>query len=228
MDNFYGLNYKNCHLFMGLDKDLLSKLFSSKYVQLINFNKGEYVFNQLEVPRYLYILVSGAVTVGKNDINGKRTIVNVFRDKGTVFGEIYLYLNTKAYDYSCNCILDSHVLAISKDLLLDDNMSLTNLQSKLSQNMLTILSEKAFHLNQKLLIQSSYSLRQKIAHFLLQQEIVNNIVSLPYNREELAEYIVTTRPSLSRELGNMERDGLINVSKSIIKIKDLDGLKNLL
>ena len=91
--------------------------------------------------------------------------------------------------------------------------------------MLSILSSKAYFLNQKLLIQSSATLKQKIAKFLLQELEGKNKVELRYNRETLANYIGTTRPSLSRELSNMEEERYIIVEKSSIKLMDIEGLK---
>ena len=45
------------------------------------------------------------------------------------------------------------------------------------------------------------------------------------NREELSDYLGTTRPSLSRELMAMQDEGLIEVERSSFKIKDREGLE---
>ena len=48
------------------------------------------------------------------------------------------------------------------------------------------------------------------------------------NREELADFVNTARPSLSRELMSMQTDGLIRVDKRTIQILDFDRLNELL
>ena len=46
-------------------------------------------------------------------------------------------------------------------------------------------------------------------------------------REELADFLGVARPSLSRELMRMQADGLIEVSKKYIYIKDQDSIEML-
>ena len=51
--------------------------------------------------------------------------------------------------------------------------------------------------------------------------------SLAMNREELADYLGTTRPSLSRELMKMQQEQLIETDKYTIKIVDRNALETL-
>ena len=74
------------------------------------------------------------------------------------------------------------------------------------------------------------SLKQRVAAFLLEesetQQSRSSIVSLSLNREELAAFLNTTRPSLSRMLQQMQEEGLLRiVSRSQIEITDEEGLK---
>lgn len=74
---------------------------------------------------------------------------------------------------------------------------------------------------------SSFSLRQKIATFLIQTE-KENISNTGMTRQQMADFLATTRPSLSRELLSMEDSGLIELNGSEIKIKNREELENLL
>ena len=98
--------------------------------------------------------------------------------------------------------------------------------------MLKILSRKAFFLNQKVLILSSFTLRQKIASYLLQRVresgLKNESLNLIFKREELADFIGTTRPSLSREMLLMQDDGIIELDKNTFKVIDLEKLQELI
>lgn len=47
-------------------------------------------------------------------------------------------------------------------------------------------------------------------------------------RQQMADFMATTRPSLSRELLSMEDSGLIELNGSEIKIKNREELENLL
>lgn len=211
-------------LFKDFTKDEINRFIEYSNAKIIDYKIGNYIFNQGENPKYLYILLDGIVQVEKIDVDGRRYMVNMFEKAGTIFGEVYLYIDNKEYDYSCVAIKNSKVLQIPREYASSEELEKN---PKLLKNMLSILSSKAYFLNQKLLIQSSATLRQKIAKFLLQQLEGKDKVELKYNRETLANYIGTTRPSLSRELSNMEDEGYILIEKNSIKVVDIEGLKYL-
>lgn len=224
------INLKNlkCKLFNGLSDDEFRLIEQNANLKVLKFNKGENVFVTGDIPEFLFVLIDGAVTIEKTDINGKRTIVNTFTNSGTVFGEVYLYLRDRSYDYTCHSIQSSEILAIPKEFIISLRTEDFESYSIIVQNMLEILSEKAFHLNQKLLIHSSFSLRQKISNYLLQVSGNSDTIKLVFNREELAQYIGTTRPSLSRELMNMEEENIISVDKDTIRILNRDYLEDII
>ena len=84
-------------------------------------------------------------------------------------------------------------------------------------------------LNKKMSILNAESLKGRIAVYLLslQQSSKRMVFDLPMNRQELAEFLNVKRPSLSRELSNMQRDGIIDVYRSSVKILDMERLREL-
>lgn len=214
---------KKSTLFKSFTDSEIKEILESEDCNVLEVEKNAYVFNQGDNPTHMYILLSGAVQVEKIDINGKRSIVNIFNEPGTVFAEVYLYLANHPYDYGCLSRKSSKILAIKKEFFQGESI----VQRRIVQNMLEILSSKAFYLNQKLLIISSFTLKQKIANYLLQRCKSDSEIELDYNREELADYMGTTRPSLSRELSSMEKQGLISLKKASIEIRDMESLRDL-
>ena len=73
--------------------------------------------------------------------------------------------------------------------------------------MLSILAGKAFFLNQKLQVVSAGSIRQKISRWIMQNIQEDGVVPLHLTREEMADYLGVPRPSLSRELMAMQKEG---------------------
>lgn len=213
-------------LFRDLSKEEIDEFLEESGSDSKLFYEGQYIFEELERPDYLYILLSGQVQVEKLDPSGKRMIVNKFNKKGTIFGEVYLYLNKYEYDYSCLATVDSQVLRIPRQaLLIGDKPSPIN--RKINENMLAILSEKAYFLNQKILILASRNLREKIIKFLIQRMDENHKVNLTITREEMADFIGVTRPSLSRELMKMQNLGLLTIDKNIIYLNSEEAYKYL-
>lgn len=210
-------------LFIGLsDSEIESIIDEMGAVE--EYDEDEYIFSQDETPEYLFILLDGMVSVENIDENGKRSIVNVFKDSGTIFGEVYLFLGERMYDYSARSMKKSKILKLSREFF--DNIYDYEYGKIINSNMLNILSGKALYLNQKLLLLSEVKLRQKLNNFILNNMDDDMIVRLKLNREELADFLGTTRPSLSRELMKMESDGIIETEKNIIIVKNIFELKN--
>lgn len=189
------------------------------------YQKDSFIFFEGDLPKALFILKSGVVQIEKNDADGKRTIMNRFETPETVFGEVYAFLQSTPYDYSCRIIADAEILSIPANIL-SVSATLPAVQTKIVQNLLSILAHKAYFLNQKLLIFSSFTLRKKIAVYLLQQAHGQPKITLTLNREAMAEYLAVPRPSLSRELMNMQKDKLLTISKDTITV-NIDKLEAL-
>lgn len=202
-------------LFQNLREDEIAELMERQEISTIQLDKGVYVFLQGEEPEYVYILLEGAVQVESLGADGRRTILNRFSEPGTVFAEVYAYLDHKTYDYSCQVTKKARILRMEKSLLLPRENP-DPIAGKLLISMLTILSEKAYYLNQKLMIVGEMTLRAKILKFLQNRANADGVVQLEFNREEMADFLGTTRPSLSRELKNMENEGIAVVGKNAI------------
>ena len=189
------------------------------------YQKDSFIFFEGDLPKALFVLKSGVVQIEKNDADGKRIIMNRFETPETVFGEVYAFLQSIPYDYSCRIIADAEILSIPANIF-STSATLPAVQTKIVQNLLSILAHKAYFLNQKLLIFSSFTLRKKIAVYLLQQAHGQPKITLTLNREAMAEYLAFPRPSLSRELMNMQKDKLLTISNDTITI-NIDRLEDL-
>ena len=92
------------------------------------------------------------------------------------------------------------------------------------------LTNKIFVLNKSITNLTFNSVRQKICNFLITEYKLQNSenIKLKMTKEKIAESLGITRPSLSRELINMKDMGIIDYSRSYIKILDLEEIENIL
>ena len=212
-------------LFKDIPQEELGCYLTAINAKTISYPKDSFIFFEGDMPTAFFILKSGAVQIEKNGLDGKRIIMNRFETPDTVFGEVYAFLQSIAYDYSCRVIADSQVLCIPAQMFSSPIPS-SAAQIKMVTNLLHVLAHKAYFLNQKLLIFSSFTLRKKIAVYLLQQANGSSRITLNLNRESMAEYLAIPRPSLSRELMNMQKDGLLSLSKDTVTL-NIEALENL-
>jgi CRP-like cAMP-binding protein len=221
----------------------MESLESSKLFQLINeteterilkcsksrnkeYPAGTYIFEQGGVPTRLFLLLGGQVQICKDFTSGKRDVLYLV-EAGNVFGEIFLFGDKKHYWYDAVAITDVTVLEMPWDFFYHFCSNACDHHKQLTQNMLEILSENNFKITRKLHIVSTSSLRERIAIWLIDSMDESSHVELRMNREQLADFLGVARPSLSRELMRMQKDGLIEVGRHFIKVCDKNAVEML-
>jgi len=218
---------QNCVLFAGIPDAELPRLISSIKAETASYDKGELIFSQLDEPRKTMILLTGSVAICNDTNLGRRNVVALLDHPGELFGEVFVFLNKETYGNYAQAVTAAKVLEIPKAAFSTFPKGESEWQVKMISNMMTILARKAYFLNQRLQIISGVTLRQKIARMLLLHALPDGRVNLRMNREELADFLNTTRPSLSRELMQMQEDGFIKVEKRTIYLTDIDNLSRI-
>ncbi len=187
---------------------------------------GTYIFEQGGVPSRLFLLLEGQVQICKDFTSGKRDVLYLV-EGGNVFGEIFLFGDRKHYWYDAVAVTDVTVMEMPWDFFYHFCSNACDHHKQLTQNMLEILSENNFNITRKLHIVSTSSLRERLAIWLIDSMDENCVVELHMNREQLADFLGVARPSLSRELMKMQKEGLIKADRKKIKICDRDAVEML-
>lgn len=221
-------NLKNCPLFSGMSEEDVSICLACSGSDVRSYEKDDIVFYQKDEPTHLLVLIEGTVAVCNDTATGKRSIVTIIEQRGELFGEVFVFLNRREFDHYAQALTAAKVLRLPRDFLSYPSTEHAALQGKLISNMLAILAQKAYFLNQKVQILSCATLRQKIASIFLRHCDADGKVMLSMNREALADFLNTARPSLSRELMSMQEEGMIQIQKREIYITDLNAMQNIL
>lgn len=214
------MDLRQISIFKNLTDDQLQDIKDRNIIDEKLYKKDEHIFRIGDVTGDMYYLIQGSILVYKIDPNGKRFIIKKFK-KPAVFGEVYSYLK-EPFDFFAQAEIDSKVLVIH------DFASIFNhAPQKFLKSYIDLLSKKCLQLSRTNQITSQVTLRQKIAKYLiLNQEDLK--VSMDLNREEWADILATTRPSLSRELSNMIDDGLIEIKDKEITITNLSQMADII
>lgn len=222
---------KHCILFKDLTteelKNLLANINYSIYDNCKNCDECHGCMIALEGDKcdVLGIVIHGELEVQKHYASGK--VVTLAKlSKGNTFGEAIAFSETNIYPATIVTSKGSIILYISKK----DIISMCSAYPKVLNNFMQLLSSKILLLNRKIKELSFETLRQKISNYLLTQYEIQKTLALvlPVSRKDLAEHLGVQRPSLSREFVNMKDDGLIDFNKSLVQIKDLEGIEDIL
>lgn len=210
---------EHCKLFQKITEPEVERILNCSKSVIKKYPEGSYIFAQDEIPTKLFLLLEGKVQICKDFRNGKRDILYLV-EPGNVFGEIFLFGDKKHYWYDALTISDVKVLELPWDFFYHFCSNACDHHKQLTQNMLEILSENNFEITRKLHIVTTASLRERITIWLWDAVDENGVVQLQMNREQLADFLGVARPSLSRELMRMQKDGLIEAVGKTIVVKD--------
>lgn len=214
MENYYDI-LKKVELFEGIDENDYESILSCLYARTVHYNKNQNVFHKDDPVTNAGIILSGQVQVLKEDYYGNRSIVTKLT-KGALFGETFVCADIKKLPVSVIAEAESEILFIDYQKLIHSCKSTCAFHSRLIYNMLRIVARKNIMLNQKIELLSKRTTREKLLAYLAAeaQKAGNNNFLIPFNREELADYLSVDRSAMSAELGRMRDDGLIQFHKN--------------
>ena len=200
-------------LFSGLDRAVLCRQLKVMKAEKALCERGKMLQSAGAPIRRFGIVLSGAVQVCVDDIEGNRMIMAEVAP-GISFAESLCFLNTRESPVYIFASEDSEVLWLSTEALFSDPADpfLTELQRRFT----AALAEKALTMNNRIQVLSRLSLRGKLTAYFtgLAATQGSDAIRLPMNREDTAAYIGVNRSALSRELARMKKEGLIDYRKN--------------
>ena len=218
------ISLKNTGLFREVTPTEIQKMMKCAGAVTKEYQTGEYIFREEDIPQFLYLILEGEVSIVKDFTSGRQDILYM-AGTGEVFGENFFNPEEKPYWFNAVANEKSMILLLPWKFFFGFCSNACEHHQQLIRNMLEIMAVRSFDMTKKAHILSSTTLREKIAVWLL-ENMENGSVDTGMNREEMASYLGVTRPSLSREMMKMQREGIIEVEKGRIVICDMDKLNN--
>ena len=219
------MQLQQLQIFHNLTEEELKKSLVCSQAVVRKYKKNEYIFQQGDAPKKLYFVLEGEIELGSINLNGKVTRISRVT-VGEEFGEVEMFLRQSAYSGYARAKKEVSVLEVSQSFFGGRCERNCVHHSKVVFNMLQLFAEKADKHNHQIEVLTSGNLRQRVAAYLLENSNPDYRVKLQMNREDLAAYLNTTRPSLSRMLLNLQEGGIIRiVNRKVIEILDYDRLQ---
>lgn len=210
---------KRTQMFSGVgDKEILSML-SCLGARLKTYEKGEYVLRQGEHIRDITLLVGGNLHIQKDDYWGNRSILGRIA-VGEMFGEAYVAPESGALLNDVVALEDSAVMFFDVNRVITTCPTACRFHAVVVQNMFFAISEKNRRLVQKLDHMSRRTIREKLISYLSEEAKKNNnsSFSIPFNRQQLADFLSVDRSAMSNELCKMRNEGLLEFEKNAFRL----------
>ena len=220
---------KETRLFRDMTPEQLAVLMPCFQATVRPFSKGDLLCLTGQEQTTIGLVLSGRILVQKEDGNGGRLIIGVF-GPGDLFGEVAAFAGSGRWPNTVQADSAGHVLFIPYAKISSPCCVACDAHQVMTRNMLRILADKAMNMNQRIGFIRRKGMREKLAAWLYDQyrQAGSKTFHTTMNREALADYLNVSRPSMSRELGRMKQEGIIDYFKSSFSITDPERLSLIL
>ena len=210
---------KRTQLFAGVGNDEIISMLSCLGARLHTYKNGEYVLRQGEHLSDIIVLVEGNLHIQKDDYWGNRSILGQIA-AGEMFGEAYIAPESGALLNDVVAVADSTVIFFDVKKIITTCSSACRFHTMVVQNMFFAISEKNRKLVQKLGHMSKRSTREKLISFLSEEAKQHNSsnFTIPFNRQQLADFLSVDRSAMSSELCKMRDEGLLEFNKNSFRL----------
>ncbi|HKL73849.1 MAG TPA: Crp/Fnr family transcriptional regulator [Clostridia bacterium] len=207
-------------LFRNIKNTEMSFLLKCLSARIEVFEKNSYIFTAGEIISNIGIVVSGKAHIIKDDHWGNRTILsNLIR--GELFGEAFIFADLEVSPISVVAVERCEILFLDSHKLLTTCPKPCLYHTAIISNMVKILAQKTLQLTQKMHFITQKKTRDKLLNYLSYQEVrvKSKSFNIPFNRQELADYLSVERSAMSKELCKMRDEGILEFNKSHFTLK---------
>ena len=211
----YLQNMKKCPLFEGIDDSSLLKMLCCLGARVEEYEKRNTILSEGEEAKNIAVLLSGEAQQIRIDYYGNRSIISEV-SKNEVFGEDFACAEAGELPISVVAKEAAEVMFIDSSHLLHTCHNNCGFHQQLIYNLMKILASKTVRFHERIEITSHRTTREKLLAYLTIESKKQGKESfeIPFNRQELADFLEVERSGLSVEISKMKREGIIKNQKN--------------
>lgn len=206
-------------LFQGFKEEEVQGMLSCLSARTAHYKKGEFIFYMGDFISSVGMVLQGSVQVIREDAWGNCQILAKMGE-GQLFGESYACSGKEPLMVSVVALQESKILFLDVRKMLTVCSSACQFHSRLIQNLLSVMAGRNLILTAKIDHISQKTIREKVMSYLSWQskKIGSKSVEIPFNRQQLADYLAVDRSALSAELSKMRKEGMIEYERNYFNL----------
>ena len=206
---------KKCPLFDNIEQESLLRMLVCLDAKVESFDKKYTIFAEGSPAKYIGIVLSGSAQIIRIDYYGNRSILSDIRPS-EVFAEAFACAEVPALPVSVIADEPCEVMLINCNHILHTCANSCGFHQQLIFNLMKDLAAKTLMFHQRIEVTSKRSTREKLMTYLLLQakKAASDRFDIPFDRQELADYLEVDRSGLSAEISKLRREGVIDCNKN--------------
>lgn len=214
MKDFFDI-LRECPLFDRIGDESLKEMLGCLNAKERSYKKGDAVFAEGDKAKYLGIVLEGSVQLVRVDYYGNRSILTNI-EPPQLFGEAFACAGMKSLPVDAVAATDTRILLLDAQRIARPCGNACPCHGQTILNLLHIVAKKNLVLHQKIEITSKRSTREKLMTYLLLQakNAKSHTFTVPYDRQELADYLEVDRSGLSAEISKLRNEKVLECRRS--------------
>ncbi len=205
---------KKCPLFSQIKDNQLTALLHCLGATVKIFKKKETILEEGQPARYIGIVLSGCTQMIQLDYYGNRSIVSTAAPS-ELFAESFACAEVPSIPLSVVATEPSEVMLIDCRRIIHSCSNACDFHQQMIYNLLKNVADKNILFHQKIEITAKRSTREKLMAYLTLQakKAGSQSFTIPFDRQELADYLEVERSGLSAEISKLRKEGILKSDK---------------
>lgn len=214
-------------LFHGMDEKEIEDALAALSATEKAYKKGAAILHAGGVTERMGLVLEGSVTIESNDIWGNRTILSHI-GKRQVFAETYALLQNEPMMVDVTANEDCRILFLRIGRPVQLLAARNSWAQKLVADLLLLSVHKNLALSARSFHTSPKTIRGRVMAYLTSVSLQKGAkeFDIPFDRQQLADYLEIERTALSKELGRMQREGILSVNKNHFRLHYAPNMEN--
>lgn len=215
----YLQSMKDCMLFADISEEDLKKTLDCLNAKVKKYKKASTIILEDDEISFVGVMLSGVIQVVKEDYLGNKNILTEL-SVSEIFAETFVCAELNRSPVTVISLTDCVILFVDYNKIIAKCQSSCPFHTKLIQNMLRIIANKNLILNQKIEFISKRTTREKLLSYFAVQvaKSKNKSFTIPFSRNELADFLCVDRSAMSRELCKLRDKGVLQFKGNKIEM----------
>lgn len=208
------MNLKNHPLFQDLSESDLDQLYHAACMRSQFFEKNQTVFHAGDRICEVGIVQTGNVYIEMIDLWGNKSILSSIAP-GQIFAETYAICR-KPLLVDVTAAAPCEILFLNLEFLARSFSEPGSCRDAIMQNLFAICVRKNLILSNRIFCTTPKTVRGRLLVYLSSESAKAGSTSftIPFDRQGMADYLNLDRSALSKELGRMKKDGILDFKKN--------------